>query len=79
MSDESDPIKHEASAAPRRTWRMIQPAKDVLRQTIREREAEIADLRAEIERLNTLLSCAPWWRRVLNWRIFRARVAGPRA
>lgn len=44
---------------PRLPRRMKQPRKDTLRQTIRNRDAEVYRLKAEIERLRT-----PWWRKV---------------
>ena len=46
---------------PKPKRRMKQPTKDALRQTIRDHETRIIELRAENERLRL-----PWWRRIFG-------------
>lgn len=47
---------------PKPPRRMLQPRKATLRQIIRNREAEIYRLKAEIERLRS-----PWWKRLAGF------------
>ena len=52
--------RRQPQLIPRLPRRMKQPRKDVLRQTIRNRDAEIYRLKDELQRLRT-----PLWRRIV--------------